>query len=408
MARRGSLSFLERSPRIIGAIGLAFILAGTVLGLMLQGGMLTKTYSVTAIFSDAGGIRPGDRVTVAGLPAGRVEGLRIEGGQVAVSLGVEKGVDLPADSEAEVVVETFLGRRSVALHSGSSPEPLADGDVIPLERTITPVDVTDLNDISVELLEASDAEAFERFLADVSEVTHDRAEEIQTVIAGLEEVTRAVDSRREELGGLLRSLRIISTTLGERDRTLVSLIDNLDVVLGNLADRQRDLERLLRATDASSHETADLVRRNRGVLDSALRNLHVDLQVIDRHQLDLAATIAYLEQAVQGYSSVAYSSGVPNRWANIFVQSLGPAGVDALVGECGLVDQLFDELFGADCADGPEGNGSSSSADAPTSASEIPAPEALAPALPCTIGDVVDAVLEGTATVPMGSGRCES
>src|SRR5205823_13714557 len=99
----------------------------------------------------------------------------------------------------------------------------------------------------------------------------------------------------------------------------------------------------------AAHETADLVQRNRGKLDATLDALHTDLAVIDRHQIDLAATIGYLNQAVQGYSSVGYSSGVPNRWANIFVQSLGPAGVDALLGPCGAVDQLIDTILGLNC-----------------------------------------------------------
>jgi hypothetical protein len=66
---------------------------------------------------------------------------------------------------------------------------------------------------------------------------------------------------------------------------------------------------------------------------------------------------------VQGYQSVARQGsncgqfdsfncdeGTAVNWANIFVQSLGPAGVDALIGKCGAVDQLFDAIVpGADC-----------------------------------------------------------
>jgi len=406
--KRRSLSFLERSPRIIGLIGLTFLITGTLFALILQGGFLTPRYEVRAQFTDAAGIRPEDRVTVAGLVAGRVESLQIADGAVEMTLAVDKDVTLPADSTAEIVIETFLGRRSVALIPGESPVDLEDGAIIPTERTITPIDIVELNDISVDLLEASDADAFNRFLADLGEITRGREGDIQRLIVGLEQVTGAVSSRRRELGGLIHSLRTLSIVFGERDRTFVSLIDNLNVVLANLSDRQADLERLLVATDSSSHETADLIRENRGVLDQALSSLAVDLEVLNRHQLDLAATIPYLEQAVEGYSSVGYSSGVPNRWANIFVQSLGPAGVDSLVGECGLVDQLFDDFFGTDCGD-KEGSGlpipvsMRPAGTDPETDSALPLIEA---ALPCTIGDVVDTVLEGTALVPVGSERC--
>jgi len=135
------------------------------------------------------------------------------------------------------------------------------------------------------------------------------------------------------------------------------LIDNQDPVLQNLAARQRDIQTLLVATASGSHATADLIRRNRAVLDQTLASLHTDLGVIDQHQVDLAATISYLRVAVQGYQSVGYSQGIPNHWANIFVQSLGPAGVDAILGRCGALDQLIDQLLATNCRNGGGGVG---------------------------------------------------
>src|SRR5918996_1402845 len=331
MARkRRSLSFLERNQRIVGAIALFLIVVGTALALLLQGGLLTPTYRVTALFPDAAGVRAGDRVTVAGLQAGTVKDVAIDGGMVAIELGVEEGIELPRDSRAEIVVETLLGRQSVALIPGRSDSLLRHGDLIPPERTTTPIDVTELNDISVDLLEASDADALETFMDEVSEVTGDSVEEVQALISGLKDVTAAVDSRSRELATLLA--------------------------------------------------------------------LHQDLQILDRHQLDLAAGIAYLENAVQGYSSVGYSQNRPNHWANIFVQQLGPAGVDALVGKCGLVDQLFDHYFAADCEESttpPPTPGVTSEEAQTTGILAPPEPPELVelPALPCSIGDVVDRAL---------------
>jgi phospholipid/cholesterol/gamma-HCH transport system substrate-binding protein len=416
-------SFLERNQRLIGTIGVLVVAAGTVFGLLLQGGFLTPTYEVTAYFSDAGGIREGDNVTVAGLPAGKVDDVRIEGGRVAIQLAVKDDVALPADSRAEVVVETLLGRRAVALLAGQGQNPLQDGARIPVARTTTPVDITELNDISVRLLEASDADAFEQFMAQITAVTEGKEEDVRTLIDGLENVMGAIDNRRWELGRLLESLRTLSTVFGERDQTIVRLIDELNVVLGNLADRQSELERLLVSTATGSRETADLISRNRRVLDSTLAALHTDLEVLNRHQLDLAAGIGYLNQAVEGYSSVGYSQDQPNTWANIFIQQLGPAGVDALLGQCGAIDQLFDQYFGTNCAASsprtppPSGGpalGAPTAPLPPVGVPDIPGnlppvpvdPGQAAADLPCTVGDVVDSVLEGTGVSPAGSGRC--
>lgn len=419
--RRKGLSVLERNQRVIGAIALVLIVGGTAFALLLQGGAFKQTYRVTAYFTDAAGIVEGDNVTVAGLVAGTVKDLSIEGGRVAMELGIEDAVELSADSNAEIRIETLLGRRSVSVIDGESEEMLQDGDVIPMDRTTTPVDITELNDISVRLLEESDADAFEAFLSDVAEITEGKSKEVSALIGGLNRVLEAVDSRRAQLNRLIGSLRTLATTLGQRDDRIVSLIDNLDVVLGNLEQRQEQLQTLLESTSTASVETADLVRRNRAVLDSALENLHDDMRVLEDHQLDLAAGIAYLENAVQGYQSIGWSGKTKNKWANIFISSLGPASVQGATGEGGVLDDAIEEVIdhyfcpggncptavpgGTDVSQGSPGDTAGTSeaggaGDVPDV--DTPVETSQEPDLPCTIGDVIDSTLAGTGQVEGG------
>ena len=418
-------SFLERNQRLIGLIGILALLAGSAFALLLSGGVFARTYHVTAYFSDAAGITPGDHVTVAGLNAGTVKGIRVEKGLVAMDLGVSRGVDLPSDSSANIVVQTLLGKRSVDLVAGRSDKRLQDGSVIPVQRTTTPVDITELNDISVRLMNRSDAGALNNLLSEVTKVTQGDRDQVTQLIDGLDKVVTAVDARRSQLADLIDALNTLSGTLADKDQTIVSLIDRLNAVLGNLAARQQDLQTLLVATDSASHDTADLVERNRATLDSTLGSLHTVLNVLADHQLDLAATVDYLQQSVQGYSSVGYSctgtrtySGCsgreyPNKWANIFVQSLGPAGVDALLGQCGVIDHVIDEILGTDCRDevklpkgarvpgmpGGSGGGSRGQGGGLLPL-PIPTPSGLGgttggQSLPGSVGDLIDTTLQG-------------
>jgi phospholipid/cholesterol/gamma-HCH transport system substrate-binding protein len=281
-------SFLEANQFLIGIIAIVVIVGGSTFALLLQGGLFTSTYHVRAIFTDAAGIVPGNTVTVAGLKAGTVKSMEIDGARVAMDLAINTGVELPDDSRANIVVQTLLGKETVDLVSGSNRRMLQDGDVIPLTRTTTPVDITKLNDISVRLMNASDAQALNQLLEEVADITADKRSQVSQLVTGLGDVAAAVDSRRDQLSSLIDALRKLSGTLAGRDKTIVSLIDNLDPVLSNLAARQRQIRTLLLATDSASHETADLVSRNHGVLDSLLRGLHQDLSIIDRHQVDLA------------------------------------------------------------------------------------------------------------------------
>ncbi|MQB00562.1 MAG: MCE family protein [Actinobacteria bacterium] len=342
-------SFLERNQILIGAIAALLVLGGSAFALMLSSGAFRKAYTVTASFADAAGIKSGDDVLVAGLEAGTVEGVRIQDGAVEAILKVDEHIEMPRDARAEIVVQTLMGKKAVELSGGTPEGPkLGDGDVIPLAQTRTPIEILDLQDASVPVLERSDADAFQTMLNEITSVTEGKRAQITELIEGLGDTTRAVDERGAELSRLLDSLDTLSKTFADRDDTLVTLIDDLDIVLANLAERRTEVERLLQATDSAAHETASMVGRNRVALDGALAGLHRSLQVLNGHQIDLAATISYLEQAVKGYASVGYSQGVENRWANIFVQSLGPLGIDAFAGPCGAFDQALDDLLGED------------------------------------------------------------
>lgn len=350
----GRTSFLERNQLIIGAIATILVIAFSAGSLLLSGGYFSRTYKVTAEFADAAGLKDGDQVKVAGLEAGSIESIELQEGKVLVEMKVSEGVVLPKDSSAEITIETLLGKKVVTLFAGTSEQELEDGDQIPLELTRTPVELVDIGTSSTELLDASDADALEDFMSNITKITEGKREDITTLIEGFGDAAEALNSRKAELSRLIDSLRTLSATFADRDDTLVNLIDNYDIVLANLAERTDDLQSLLVNTDSAAHETADLVARNRGEINSAMRGLRTTLDVLDQNQVQLAATISYLEQAVRGYSSVGYSQGHPNRWANIFVQSLGPLGMDQALGPCGAFDQALDELLGPDPRDCPD------------------------------------------------------
>ena len=124
---RGALrkSFLERNQRIIGLIALALLVGGSAMALLLTGGVFASRYTVTAYFTDAAGIQPGDAVTVAGLPAGIVKGLHVDGGRVAMDLGINTSVKMPTDSSAEwrISCRGPLGPPTAIGRSSSRPLP---------------------------------------------------------------------------------------------------------------------------------------------------------------------------------------------------------------------------------------------------------------------------------------------
>lgn len=342
------MQFSERSPLVLGLIAVGFLALATVVALGLQRSDFGPGYELTAQFADASGLRPGDAVLVGGVRVGQVLKLDIVDDHVAAQLQIEDA-ELSADTRAEIILRTLVGRRAVRLDSGGDfSRVLADGDVIPTERTTELIDVPEFGDVSEELLSEVDSEALDTFLGSLTDVTRDQREEVATLIEGGTRLTRVINTQEEELRRLLRALRAVSETLADTDQDLVAVIDDFGVVLDRLLDRREDVRRLLRETNTTSATAADLVADTRSELDAVLTELHADVEILSRYQVTIAETLAYAPESIGGFADITFSGDQPVPYGKVFVTSLGPAGVDVLVGCGGLVDQQLDQLLGPD------------------------------------------------------------
>ena len=120
----------------VGAFVLAGALALIFLAVEISGVNLTQTsetYLIKARFDDVAGLRTRAKVSMAGVPIGRVSGIEVDMtyGEAIVSLEI-KGVpgQLSADTGAQILTEGILGARYVSLLPGADEEILADGDYI--------------------------------------------------------------------------------------------------------------------------------------------------------------------------------------------------------------------------------------------------------------------------------------
>lgn len=371
-------SFTERNPIVIGIVVIALIAAAVTGALVLNAGVFKGRYTVSARFADAAGLRPGDRVRVAGVPSGEVASVHEEDGQVEVTMRVDDGVELSGDTRAAVVVETVLGTKTVKLETGDDwDHPLGDGDVI--TETETPVEVLDLQNIGTRLFTESDGAAFDDLIDSLNQITADKRSDVRHIVRGVNRLTSELNSRDQEARDLFDSAETLTRTLADRDDDLADAVDDLNVVIGDLADRRQELETLLEQTSEAAGRLADLVGDNRPQLDAVLDDLHSTLEVIGRHQVDLAAGVGYLGAALEGFSSIGYSGpdNTPNEWGNIFTQLIGPVSPDGIMGACGPFDRALDLAFGPDplpCdqREGPLPNTSGSTTTPPSAGGPTP------------------------------------
>ncbi len=135
----------RRVEIITGAFVLLGIAAAFWLALQVGqvGGFGNHGYRLVAEFDDAGGVRPGADVMMAGVVIGRVEEVRLKDNEKAlVVMRINDGVKIATDAFASIRTKGIIGDRYVRITQGMEEEYLADGDEI--EETESALNLEDL------------------------------------------------------------------------------------------------------------------------------------------------------------------------------------------------------------------------------------------------------------------------
>ncbi|HEX3796261.1 MAG TPA: hypothetical protein VHV57_17340, partial [Acidimicrobiales bacterium] len=95
-------------------------------------------------------------------------------------------------------------------------------------------------------------------------------------------------------------------------------------------------------------QTNSLVTSDSPALNALLKSLHTDLGVVGAHQEDLAEGVSYLGGALKGFASIAYGGSQEVNWANIYVNPASLSQTFGVIGPCGTLDQVLNEVLGPD------------------------------------------------------------
>lgn len=131
MARRDEYR-LELRVGLLMLVGLV-----TLVGIILVSERFSfeRDYQVTAFLRDAGGLRPGSPVTLAGLPIGKVQNISTDSGEarypVKVILAIKETYRLPAAATLSVATSGIFGDAYLAFSGTGAPT--GNFDLLPLD-----------------------------------------------------------------------------------------------------------------------------------------------------------------------------------------------------------------------------------------------------------------------------------
>ncbi|WP_435609387.1 MCE family protein [Streptomyces sp. C10-9-1] len=309
----------ERNPvavAVAGLLALALLAVGAYRAdsLPFTGGSATYT----AEFTEAAGLTEGDEVRIAGVTAGRVAEVRLDGARVAVSFEVEDAWVGDA-STAAIAVKTLLGEKYLAVDPlGTRPQD--PGTRIPASRTTSPYDVTQALDGLGETFGAIDTGRLAQSFEAISATFEDSPEHVKKAATGLSALSRTVSERDARLAGLLRAAKRLTGTLDRNKSSFETLLQDGTLLLGEIQARRDAVHALLAGTRSLGTELRGLVQDNDRRLGPTLEALSKVTAVLLKNRKHLDETLAL---AGPYYRLIGNTLG-NGRWIDTYLCGLVP------------------------------------------------------------------------------------
>ncbi|HEY2831226.1 MAG TPA: MCE family protein [Sporichthyaceae bacterium] len=266
-----------RGPRFLGTVTVAVVLA-LLLALFLPNNISLGKRTWHAQLAEAGGLKSGDEVRVAGVPVGHVTSLQIRDAMVRATLQIRRSIDLGRDSQANVKVATLLGNHFLEVVPGGGG-PLPDR-TIPVANTLVPFQVEDIVQAGGAALEELDGAKIRGALKVLSDDFRGTPALTRQALDGISRLSAVVLTRRAQLNTLLQQADNVTANLDANRDSLVQLMQQASLVLAEVTRRRDAIDKLLVDAQAISEQLTGLVRDNQATITPLLAHLDVVLATL--------------------------------------------------------------------------------------------------------------------------------
>jgi len=304
---------------IVATVVVVLAIAGIGYLTAAKSGSTQRSITVSAQFDEASGLYPGNAVEVLGMQVGTVESVTAKDSYVDVILNVDKGIQIPADVMAATISSSILTDRRVALSPPYTGGPvLENNDVIPLDRTRTPVGF-DRVLATIDRLTAAmrgDGEGGGPLADLVNTGTQTAAGNGQNIKSALDQLSNALRmtsdgaETKDNLTTIITSLSSLTKAVSENDATIREFGSLVHSTSDVLAAENFGTGSTGRRTNEVLEAAADLLEKNRDTIRSAMSNGDVVLADTNDHNRELAEAFDVLPTLLDNvYNAIDPNNG---------------------------------------------------------------------------------------------------
>jgi phospholipid/cholesterol/gamma-HCH transport system substrate-binding protein len=298
-----------------------------------------STYHAT--FIDASRLKAGQKVRIAGVPVGSVQGIKLNpDNSVDVKFGVDRRYTLYSSTRAVIRYENLVGDRFLEITSGPGElRKLAPGGTINAQHTQAALDLDALLGGLKPVLKGLDADKVNTISSAIIELLQGQGGALSNVLADTSAFTSALGQRDQLIGDAITNLNTVLGTIDQKSAQFSASVDQLQQLITGLAKNKDAIAGAIPPLASTTTDLTQLLKNSRRPLQGILENTRPLATELDNRKAEVANDIEQLGEDYLRLSALgAYGSFFNIYFCSVTIKINGPAGSDILFPLGGQVD----------------------------------------------------------------------
>ncbi|MGV9710159.1 MCE family protein [Gordonia sp. NPDC003424] len=244
-----------------------------------------------ANFAQAGGIRPGDKVRVAGIDKGEVSKTELDGDHVRVTMKVDEDVDVTANGSAEIKMSTLLGQRYVDVSLGDSSSPAPDGEIA---QTNVPYDLQKTIEAGTPIIAGVNDEDFANSIRTLNQQLAGAPAVTKPTLDSLTAMSRIITNRRDQINQLVADTKSVTAIVNDSQTQLSIIVGQGQQLAQKIATREALVTRMLDGIAELTEQARAVARENGDQFAPIMANLNTMTQGLEKNRENLRKLLEVL------------------------------------------------------------------------------------------------------------------
>ncbi|WKG02762.1 virulence factor Mce family protein [Mycolicibacterium sp. HK-90] len=275
-------------------IALAVVLLGVIAVGVYQVWPSRTGPKLTAYFTNAVGLYPGDEVRIVGVPVGTIDSIEPRPSDVKIEMTLDRGIKVPADAKALILSPNLVSARFIQLTPAyTEGDVMADGASIGLDRTGVPVEWDEVKEQLTQLSSqlgpqpGSVQGPIAQFVDQAATTFDGNGDSFRNALRELSQTAGRLGDSRTDLFGTVKNLQILVDALANSNEQIVQFTNHVSSVSQVLADSSSGLDQTLGTLNQALSDVRGFLNENNEALIAQVGKLADFTQILTDHSDDI-------------------------------------------------------------------------------------------------------------------------